>query len=77
MERTFLICGLIGFFCAQDKELDGIDLKIKVDQTLESAGFPLLGTDKNDDQLLNEFSSELLISIMGRGFNRADRRKKY
>ena len=77
MERTYLICGLVGFFCAENNSLDAIDLKIKIDQALESAGFPLIGSEKNDTLLLDEFAAELLMSIMGRGYNRTQRREKH
>jgi len=67
----------VGFFSAEDSSIDAIDLKIKVDQALESSGFPLIGTDKNDTQLLDEFAAELLMSIIGRGYNRTQRREKH
>ena len=77
MERTYLICGLVGFFSAEDSSIDAIDLKIKIDQALESSGFPLIGSEKSDTQLLDEFSAELLMSIIGRGYNRTQRREKH
>ena len=74
MERNYLICGLLGWFCAKEPHIDGTDLKIKVDQVLENSGFTLLGTEKGDTQLLDEMIAEFLMSVMGRKFNRTDRR---
>lgn len=67
----------MGFFSAEDSSIDVIDLKIKIDQALESSGFPLIGSEKNDMQLLDEFAAELLMSIIGRGYNRTQRREKH
>jgi len=75
MERNYLICALVGWFAAKDNSIDGLDLKIKIDQILTNSGFPILGTEKDDTQLLMEMEAELLMSVMGRKFNRADRRK--
>ena len=74
MERNYLICALVGYFAAKDKSLDGLDLKIKIDQVLTNSGFPILGAEKDDTQLMMEMESELLMSLMGRKFNRNDRR---
>ena len=74
MERNYLICGLLGWFCAKEPSIDGPDLKVKVDQVLKDSGFTLLGTEKDDLQLLDEMIAEFLMSVMGRKFNRSDRR---
>jgi len=76
MERNYLICGLLGWFCAKEPSIDGVDLKIKIDQVLEESGFTLLGTENDDLQLLDEMVAEFLMSVMGRKFNRQDRRIK-
>ena len=75
MERNYLICALTGWFSAKEKSLDGIDLKIMIDQRLIDSGFPTLGSEKGDDQLLLEMEAELLMSVMGAGVNRKDRRR--
>ncbi len=75
MERNYLICGLVGWFSAKNKSMDGLDLKIRIDQILTNSGFPILGAEKDDTQLLMEMEAELLMSVMGQNFNRADRRK--
>jgi len=75
MERNYLICALTGWFSAKQQSLEGGDLKIMIDQRLIESGFPTLGSEKGDAQLLLEMESELLMSVMGRKFNRNDRRK--
>ena len=75
MERNYLICGLIGWFCAKDPGIDGIDLNIKIDQVLQDSGFTLIGTEKDDTQLLDEMIAEFLLSLIGRNINRQDRRR--
>jgi len=75
MERNYLICALTGWFSAKHESLEGTDLKIMIDQRLIESGFPTLGSEKGDAQLLLEMESELLMSVMGRKFNRKDRRK--
>lgn len=75
MERSYLICALVGWFSAKHKSLDGNDLKIMIDQRLIESGFTSLGSEKDDDQLLLEMESELLMSLMGAGANRKDRRQ--
>ena len=77
MERSYLIAGLIGWFCAKEADIDGIDLKIKIDQVLSDSGFTLLGIEKDDLQLFDEMIAEFLISVMGRKFNRQDRRENH
>ncbi len=75
MERNYLISGLMGWFCAKEPSIDGADLKVKIDQVLADSGFTLLGTEKDDMQLLDEMVAEFLMSVMGRKFNRKDRRQ--
>ena len=75
MERHYLICGLLGWFCAKEPNLNGSDLRIKIDQVLADSKFTPLGTEDTDIQLLDETTAELLMSVMGRGFNRKDRRQ--
>ena len=60
MQREYLIAGLMGWFCAKQPQIDGIDLKIKIDQVLSDSGFTLLGSEKNDLQLLDEMVAEFL-----------------
>ena len=75
MERNYLICSLLGWFCAKETDINGPDLKIKIDQVLVDSKFTPLGTEHTDTQLLDEAAAELLMSVMGRGFNRKDRRQ--
>lgn len=76
MERYWLICGLLGWFCAKEPDITSQDLRIRIDQFLEASKFTMLGTEEGDLQLLDEMIAEFTMSLIGRGFNRADRRKK-
>ena len=75
MERNYLICGLIGQFCAENQSVDSTDLKIKIDQVLIDSGFTVLGSEEGDAELLDEMIGEFQMSLIGRGYNRKDRRK--
>jgi len=75
MERNYLICSLLGWFCAKQSDINGSDLKIKIDQVLADSKFTPLGTEDTDMQLLDETAAELLMSVIGRGRNRKDRRQ--
>ena len=77
MERYWLICGLLGWFCAKEPHITSQDLRIKLDQILAKSKFTPLGSEKGDLQLLDEMIAEFTMSLMGRGFNRKDRRKKH
>jgi len=77
MERNWLICGMLGYFCAKEPHITSDDLHIKIDQMLSESKFTSLGTEKGDLQLLDEMIAEFTMSAIGRGFNRNDRRRKY
>ncbi len=77
MERHWLICGLLGWFCAKEQSITSLDLRIKIDQFLENSKFTPLGSEDGDLQLLDEMIAEFTMSVIGRGFNRKDRRKKH
>jgi len=77
MERNWLICGLLGWFCAKEPDITSEDLRIKLDQRLADSKFTPLGSEKDDLQLLDEMIAEFTMSLIGRGFNRKDRRKKH
>ena len=77
MERHWLICGLLGYFVGEDHHISSKDLSIKIDQMLSESKFTPLGSEKGDLQLLDEMIGEFTMSVIGRGFNRADRRKKH
>jgi len=76
MERNWLICGLLGWYCAREPHISSQDLRIKLDQMLEKSKFTPLGSEKEDLRLLDEMIAEFTMSLMGRGFNRKDRRQK-
>jgi hypothetical protein len=75
MERNWLICGMIGWFCAKEPNITSDDLRIKIDQFLAESKFTPLGTESGDLVLLDEMIGELTMASIGRGFNRDDRRK--
>ena len=74
MERNYLICGLIGNFCAKNQSIDSLDLHVKIDQVLIDSGFTVLGSEEGDTELLDEMIGEFQMSLIGRGYNRKDRR---
>ena len=75
MERAWLICAQLGWYCAKYPNLASDDLRYKIDEFLIESKFTPLGTEDGDLTLLDEMISELTMAAMGRGFNRADRRK--
>lgn len=75
VERTWLICAQLGWYCAKFPNIKSEDLRIKIDQYLIDSKFTPLGTEDNDLTLLDEIIGELTMAAIGRGFNRADRRK--
>ena len=74
MQRSHLICGLIGQFCKEDKSIDSLDLHVMIDQVLIDSGFTILGSEEGDTELLDEMIGEFQMSLIGRGYNRKDRR---
>ncbi len=76
MERRWLICGLLGWFCAKEPHITSENLRIKIDQMLSDSKFTPLGSESGDLQLLDEMIGEFTMSVIGRGFNRSDRRRK-
>jgi hypothetical protein len=74
MERSYLICCLAGWFTAKEPNLKADDLKMKIDERLIDSQMTPLGTEKDDLQLLDDLIDEALMSVIGRGFNRSDRR---
>ena len=76
MERTWLICAMLGWYCAREKNISSQDLREKIDQFLIDSKFTPLGTEDGDLALLDEMIAELTMSTIGRGFNRYDRRSK-
>ncbi len=74
MERNWLICAMLGWYCAKSPNITSDDLRVKIDQYLTDSKFTPLGTEPDDLQLLDEMIAELTMSGIGRGFNRKDRR---
>lgn len=77
MERHHMICGLLGFFVGENINIKSVDLSFKINEMLLASKFTPLGSEEGDLQLLDEMIAEFTMSVIGRGFNRADRRKKY
>jgi len=75
MERSNLICMLVGWFTAKKQDITADDLRIQIDQSLTDSKLTTLGTEPNDLQLLEELLGETMISVMGKGINRETRRK--
>lgn len=75
MERSNLICMLVGWFTAKKPDITANDLRIQIDQSLTDSKLTTIGTEPNDLQLLQELLGEAMISVMGKGINRETRRK--
>jgi len=75
MERNNLICMLVGWFSAKESTIDAQDLRILIDNSLMESKFTPIGTESGDSQLIEELLGETMMSIMGKGINRATRRK--
>jgi hypothetical protein len=67
---------MLGWFCAKEPDITSDDLRVQIDQLLSNSKFTPLGTEIGDLQLLDEMIGEFTMSVLGRGFNRKDRRKK-
>mgnify|MGYP001568658543 CR=1 FL=1 len=74
MERSNLICCLVGFFTAKHPSISSDDLKIEIDNRLIESQMTPLGTEPNDSNLLQDLLDETIFSVMGRGINRSQRR---
>ena len=74
LERSYLSCVLFGRITASKPDIDAVDLRIEIDNILTESKFTTIGTEPNDIQLLDELIGELQMSLMGRGYNRKDRR---
>lgn len=72
IERSNLIAMLVGYSVANNKNIDGSDLKIVLDNHLIKCHQQPLG--KEDTELLQQVLDELIISVLGQGLNRKDRR---
>lgn len=74
MERSNLICCLVGYFTAKHPTISSIDLRIMIDQRLQESQLTLLGHEENDINLMQDLLDETIFSVMGRGINREQRR---
>lgn len=74
MERTWLICVQLGWYCAKFPNITSDDLRYKIDEYLFDSKFTPLGTEDGDLALLDEMIGEITMATIGRGFNRHDRR---
>jgi len=74
MQRDHLICCLFGRITASKQDITSDDMRIEMDQFLMESKFTPLGTEPNDLLLLDELIGEVQMSLIGRGWNRKDRR---
>jgi hypothetical protein len=74
VERKYLICLLAGRMIGEDPGVLSEDLKVLIDQRLEKCCLPLLGSEKDDVQFLDEVLGETMIYVMGQKINRKQRR---
>lgn len=74
MERDRLICCLVGRYTALDSGITSEDLRIRIDQHLADCHLTSIGTESSDLQLFEELLGETMISVMGQGYNRKQRR---
>ena len=74
MERSNLICMLVGWHTAKNPNMNHVDLKIEIDNDLLNAKFTPLGTEDKDLQLMDELLGETMMYVIGKGYNRKDRR---
>ena len=72
MERNYLMCALIGKHIALNQNIQGDKLRELIDEELLNSCMTPLG--KDDDQFLSEILAEIMISVMGKGINRGQRR---
>lgn len=72
MERNYLMCALIGKHIALNQNIQGKQLRELIDEELLDSCMTPLG--KEDDQFLSEILAEIMISVMGKGINRGQRR---
>lgn len=75
MERDRLICCLVGRFTALEPNISSGDLKIKIDQHLQECNLTSIGTEEGDVELLQDLLDETMISVLGAGINRKQRRR--
>jgi len=75
MQRDRLICTLIGGIVAKNPNIEAIDAQIIIDQKLIAAHFTPLGSEPNDAEIIQEAIDEMKIYVIGKGINRAARRK--
>lgn len=64
---------LIGRYVALDRGISADNLRYKIDEELQQSCMTPI--DKDDVQLLDELLAEAMISTMGKGINRDQRRK--
>ncbi len=74
MERDRLICCLVGKYATIQPSITPEDLRIKIDNHLIECRLTPLGTEKNDEELLQELVDEIAMSVLGMGINRKMRR---
>lgn len=74
MERSNLICCLVGRYSALNPNLDSKDLLILIDQHLAECQITSIGSEDGDLDLIQDLLDETIFSVLGRGINRKQRR---
>lgn len=73
MERSKLICCLVGWHSALG-HMTVDSLRIQIDQDLNDAQLPCIGTETEDLQTLQDLLDETVMSVYGKHINRKQRR---
>lgn len=76
MERSRLICCLVGKYSALDNTIKANDLRIKIDQHLEKFNMMPIGQEEGDEELMQDLLDETIFSVLSAGVNRKTRRSK-
>ena len=64
MERSRLICSLIGYYTGKNPSITAKDLQIQVDNHLLDSTLPILGSEKDDLEILSDLNDETFFSVL-------------
>src|SRR3990172_3645360 len=63
MERSRLICSLIGYYTGKNPSITAKDLQIQVDNHLLDSNLPILGSEKDDLEILSDLNDETFLHL--------------